>query len=466
MSKKKSKLFLSITALVFCLGIMCFGVYAATSVSYTLRGNITYNVTDVFVDIETRHYLSTQTDSILAKGETAGLMQSIAESLETGTTSIEGVTELISDYDKQSTLNYVGGENLALTGPELNVSYGSYSNTSGQEKAFVHYIAILVTNYAEEEINGILNLDNLYGLQDSNTVIFSYQTMNNVPAKSEAINGTKCFVFALGLDDPAQSVDVNFTGVELSVTRGNLDQYASEGLEYEYSEADGGYLVSKYTGSDKKVIVPSTYDDNGANGEHNVVGTKSYYASPQGGQIFDESTTVVEIFLPNTFKNIGVRTFYDTNLTSITLPNSITNIGDSAFAYCPYLTSMVIPSELTGLGCTIFSGSTNLESVDLSNCTNLTTLGKFLGFGSNNIFSGTKISSIVIPATVNNIWEGVFNGCDTLEMVTFEDTETEWTVTYRSTSPIIITNKELQNSNLMATYFTDTYANYQWTKNI
>ncbi len=422
MSKKKSKLFLSITALMFCLGIMCFGVYAATSVSYTLSGHITYDVSDVFVDIKTRHYLSTQTDLSLAKGDVASVMGNIATNLESGTTSIDGVTELTSDYDEQSTLNNVGGEKLPLTGPALNITYGAYSNTLGQEKAYVHYIAILVTNYAEEEINGILDLNSLYDLQDSNSQIFTYQTMNNIAAKSGETNGAKCFVFALGLDQPAQSADVDFSGVTLSVTRGNLDQYATEGLSFEYSETDGGYLVSDYTGTDTRVIVPSKYDDKGEHGEKNVVGIKEGTYPGHAISVFTNKS-FKEMYLPDTIKNIGKYSFSQcSSLVNINIPEAITVIEEYTFDRCSSLTSITISKNNSLVYIhEAFNECSNLESINLIDCTKLTTLGKYRGGGATSVFRGSKISIIAIPASVNEIQIGVFSGCNELKSIVVDE---------------------------------------------
>ena len=44
MRSKKGKLFLSLVALIFSLGVMCFGVYSAASVQYTIGGNVYYEV--------------------------------------------------------------------------------------------------------------------------------------------------------------------------------------------------------------------------------------------------------------------------------------------------------------------------------------------------------------------------------------------------------------------------------------
>ena len=55
---KKSKLFLSIMAFCFSLAVLCFGVYAAGQVDYTIGGNISYVVSDAYVEITTKVYKS------------------------------------------------------------------------------------------------------------------------------------------------------------------------------------------------------------------------------------------------------------------------------------------------------------------------------------------------------------------------------------------------------------------------
>ena len=466
MSKKKSKLFMSLLSLAFCLGIMCFGVYAATSVSYTLSGHITYEVNDVFVDIETRHYLSTQTDLGLAKGEVASVMENIATSLESDTTSIDGVTELASDYDEQSTLNNVGGEELPLTGPALNITYGAYSNTLGQEKAYVHYIAILVTNYAEEEINGILDLDALYDLTGSNSAIYPYRTMENIPAKSGETNGVMSYVFALGLDQPAQSVDVDFSGVSLSVTRGNLDQYASSGLEYEYSEANGGYLVSSYTGTDTRIIIP-TYNDNGTNGEHPVVGTKEY---PHWtvGTVFNQNSAFREIYIPDSLVNISDTSFYNCrNLRLINLSSNIEDLGNvsDTFDQCPKLSFIFVDDDNQNYcdengvlfdksKTTLIKCPSNYPSVSYKISQSVTDI-QLYAFDDN-----TNLTAIVIGANVEKISNYGFYNCNNLQSVTFEDTAHDWTVN----GNIIKTTEEIKDSVAIAQYIKSN-PQYSWSKN-
>ena len=64
---KKSKLLLSIISLCFSLAVLTFGVFAANQVNYTISGNISYAVTDAYVQITTRMYRSPVEATTLSK---------------------------------------------------------------------------------------------------------------------------------------------------------------------------------------------------------------------------------------------------------------------------------------------------------------------------------------------------------------------------------------------------------------
>ena len=54
--KRKFKLFATVASLCLCLALMAFGVYAATSVTYTASGSVTYTVTDIVADFTVTTY--------------------------------------------------------------------------------------------------------------------------------------------------------------------------------------------------------------------------------------------------------------------------------------------------------------------------------------------------------------------------------------------------------------------------
>ena len=49
--KRKFKLFATVASLCLCFALMAFGVYAAASVSYTIKSSVSFEVADVFADI-------------------------------------------------------------------------------------------------------------------------------------------------------------------------------------------------------------------------------------------------------------------------------------------------------------------------------------------------------------------------------------------------------------------------------
>ena len=65
--KKKVKLFTTIASLCLAVALMAFGVYAATSVSFTISSKVSFTVSDVFVNVTGEAYL----DPVATKGTTA-----------------------------------------------------------------------------------------------------------------------------------------------------------------------------------------------------------------------------------------------------------------------------------------------------------------------------------------------------------------------------------------------------------
>ncbi len=58
MKSKKSKLLFSLCSLLFCIGVMCFGVYSATTATLTLSGTISFEAYKMYVNSITLNNLS------------------------------------------------------------------------------------------------------------------------------------------------------------------------------------------------------------------------------------------------------------------------------------------------------------------------------------------------------------------------------------------------------------------------
>ncbi len=181
-----------------------------------------------------------------------------------------------------------------------------------------------------------------------------------------------------------------------------------------------------------------------------------------GESAFEGCSNLTEITIPSSVTSIGAGAFYKCNsLTSIIIPSNVKNIGDVAFLGCDELqynvydglkylgndenkymvlvsvvdkssssyniqnsteiicsiafsncfslTSITIPSSVKSIGYEAFYGCSSLQSVILSDDSQLQSIGEY-AFHNCSI-----LTSINIPSGVTSIGAGVFHGCNSLQ---------------------------------------------------
>ena len=162
---------------------------------------------------------------------------------------------------------------------------------------------------------------------------------------------------------------------------------------------------------------------------------------------FCNNTNITSIVIGEGVTSIGNKAFLScSNLATVSIPSTLATIGDHAFHSCSNLTTIsvaagntnfatedgilynydkttailcpakkggaiALPATVTTLPTSLFNGNTNITSLDLSACTNLTTISGSLCYGC------TALASVTLPASVSIIDQMAFEGCNNLTTI-------------------------------------------------
>ena len=223
---------------------------------------------------------------------------------------------------------------------------------------------------------------------------------------------------------------------------------------------DGTITITKYTGSNTVVNIPSTINGMSVtsigdeafgdcyrltsvtipesvttvvkdafrhciNLENIAVNwNNSVYSSGYGALFNKSQTTLIKCpectfsyRIPESVTNIGDWAFANCRLAGIWIHNNVTSIGADAFSHCVELTSARIGRSVTNIGDCAFAACTNLTSVYLQ--------GNAPSVGRAHVFNGDDKATIYyLPGTTG--WESTFGGCPTMLWESF---------TYKTNSP-------------------------------
>ncbi len=105
------------------------------------------------------------------------------------------------------------------------------------------------------------------------------------------------------------------------------------------------------------------------------------------------------------------------SLISVSIPNGVVAIGDGTFSDCSKLTEISIPNSIINIGDSAFYGCNALQYNEYNNA-------MYLGNSSNNYVVLVKaknksITSCTINSATKIIYEAAFQGCKSLQAVTF-----------------------------------------------
>lgn len=117
---------------------------------------------------------------------------------------------------------------------------------------------------------------------------------------------------------------------------------------------------------------------------------------------------VTSIIMGDKVTSIYDRAFAGTGIKNIDIPNSVTKMGTKVFSGCSNLNTINLPSSITDIG-SIYSGCTGITHITIPSGTTIIAYGAFEGCEA--------LKDITIPDNVIGIREGAFKGCKSLVSV-------------------------------------------------
>lgn len=157
--------------------------------------------------------------------------------------------------------------------------------------------------------------------------------------------------------------------------------------------------ITKYTGTETEIVIPSELDIDG----------KTVPVESIGKEVFSRNKKIVKVTVPKSIKTIGNKAFYMAqNLKEVILNDGLIEIGDNAFYYTK-IEEIDIPQSVQSIGEKAFCQCLKLIKVNLNG--DLKEIGE-------KAFYNTKIEEIDIPNGVQTIGKEVFAYCTKLIQVT------------------------------------------------
>lgn len=120
-------------------------------------------------------------------------------------------------------------------------------------------------------------------------------------------------------------------------------------------------------------------------------------------------TKIDSFAIPESVKKIGDMAFYQTPITEITFPDTVEYIGASALADCKKLSSVKLPANLNEISDRLFGSCASLKTIDIPETVHIIGTGAF--------GSCSALSSIKLPPNIREIPIQLFYNCTSLVSV-------------------------------------------------
>ena len=424
--KRKLRIFSNIAIICLSVCMFAFGVYAASTVSVTTSGTVTFNATDVYAsitrtvtgakslindveqDVEniTKEFNSTysETNNPFAMGEEEHL---VFEDVSTPIVMTFEITNLATDR---------------------NIDFSITQTKDTESKNVNEYYVVSANEYKD----GAYNINPLVtGVKNVETITITFKVIDaNKSAELDynySINMTCQSDVSTAIEEGSSlrrygNTYVLDTALATSNTQLTKNSVTGTTSYYEYLPTINGTTVSS-------VIHVFGTEGNAITGISSQVDsldtTRLAFSTSEGVTTVSaqsSATFTADYYVPMAINNsgtislvskIGIGGFsWNSSITSFNLPVTILEIAESAFLYCENLALISLPNGLTSIGKDAFEWCTSLQSISLPNsliidqqifdyCSNLTTII----FDDNARYTSTDTKNAIIDKQTNTLIE-------------------------------------------------------------
>lgn len=176
------------------------------------------------------------------------------------------------------------------------------------------------------------------------------------------------------------------------------------------------------TNSENAAIIDADSQMDMDDGQRYNIGSFSLDSTAKGRHAANELITKTEkIIIKDGITSINSAAFASfQSLTKITIPNSVKKIGDFALKDCKRLQQITIPASVVKIGGGAFENCTNLYDIKFESGSNCNSMENYPNNpGSSPIQNCKNLRTFQMPNRIKYISKYFFEGCDSLESVSF-----------------------------------------------
>ena len=176
------------------------------------------------------------------------------------------------------------------------------------------------------------------------------------------------------------------------------------------------------TNSESAAIIDADSQMDKDDGQRYNIGSFSLDSTAKGRHAANELITKTEkIIIKDGITTINSAAFASfQSLTKITIPNSVKKIGDFALKDCKRLQQITIPTSVVKIGGGAFENCTNLYDIKFESGSNCNSMENYPNNpGSSPIQNCKNLRTFQMPNRIRYISKYFFEGCDSLESVSF-----------------------------------------------